>query len=360
VAFNAGLWYDKFPDRWTGLHDAAALEFDKRTWIDSMASSASTAWDAGVVAEAVRRQGDMAHALGGIVLRLRNTSRFVTGLGRTHPVESGFTWHHTLGVPYLPGTGLKGVLRDWARTQGAGDQRSWFGDRDHVGEVVFLDLLPVEPPTLCCDVMTPHYGRYYQTTVSRPAPGDWFDPTPIPFLVVESGQSWQCSLVPPIGRSAWVEDTHRELRHHVSQALSWLGAGAKTAVGYGRFEVDENATCAIEAERAAVLAEAEERARLEQETARFGPLAFEFYQQRREEAWDVSKDVFAQSAMYGGWLERLEREPNPAVLEMMRELLEKHFPGLLTDPDQTHGKKNVPVFKDRQRDFARRFNLLGK
>ena len=34
----------------------------------------------------------------------------VTGMGNPHPLESGFTWHPTLGMPYLPGSAV-GLVR---------------------------------------------------------------------------------------------------------------------------------------------------------------------------------------------------------------------------------------------------------
>src|SRR5690606_19232521 len=38
---------------------------------------------------------------------------FVTGMGNSHPVENGFSWHPVLGTPYLPGSSVKGLLRAW-------------------------------------------------------------------------------------------------------------------------------------------------------------------------------------------------------------------------------------------------------
>ena len=45
---------------------------------------------------------------GGLPAVFESDSRFVTGLGRSHPVENGFAWHSTLGTPYLPGSSVKG------------------------------------------------------------------------------------------------------------------------------------------------------------------------------------------------------------------------------------------------------------
>lgn len=356
--FNAGLWYDKFVD--LEYEPGSAPKLEKQQWLKSIVEVAQEAWDAIALDEAIQRQAIMAHALGGLVLRFRNASRFVTGLGRTHPVENGFAWHHALGMPYLPGSGLKGVLRAWMRMNGGSGQQDWFGERGRAGDIVFLDLLPVRPPVLCVEIMTPHYAPYYHQNPDDPqAPGDWFLPTPIPFLAVEHSQLWQCALIPRPGAGSWDNGLRNDLRRHLANALSWLGAGAKTAVGYGRFEFLEDATRELEAELAAARETARRAARLARELSRLSPLAAEFHRQRLEGAWDTDKNAFAQSAMYGDWISRLEAEPDATALEMMRELVEKHFPGLLADPDRTEGKRNKPVFKDAQREFARRFNRIA-
>ncbi|MBA2558131.1 MAG: type III-B CRISPR module RAMP protein Cmr6 [Chloroflexi bacterium] len=357
---HAGLWYDKFASKWKGL-EGLSPEFGKAEWTAAFArATGNGVWDLDLLGEAVERQRRLAAALGGQVLLLTSTARFVTGLGRSHPVENGFAWHPTLGTPYLPGSGLKGVLKswlEWSREGEAYDRRDEIlGAPETVGSVAFLDLLPVGPPHLVADIMTPHYADYYQ---DGKTPGDWMSPVPIPFLAVEAGQSWQCVVLAGRRDGGQGESLAKLAAAALAEALAWLGAGAKTAVGYGRFEVDEAGTQRLEAERDEARLAAEERARLKRETAGLSPLAVEFHHQRRDNAWDTVKDAFVQTAMYGGWMERLEGNPDPAALRMMRELVDRHFPGLLSDPDRMEGKKNKPVFKDRQREFARRFNALG-
>ena len=65
--------------------------------------------------ESAVRMVRLVEAHGGRWRVFRTTSRFVTGLGRRHPVENGFAWHSTLGVPYLPGSSVKGMVRAWTR-----------------------------------------------------------------------------------------------------------------------------------------------------------------------------------------------------------------------------------------------------
>jgi CRISPR-associated protein Cmr6 len=358
---HAGLWYDKFANEWTGL-DEDSPKFNKDKWTSAFVKAPNERlWNADLLVEAVERQRRLASALRGKVLLLTSTSRFVTGLGRSHPVENGFAWHPTLGTPYLPGSGLKGVLKswlEWAHEGEAFDRKDEIlGTAKQAGSVVFLDLLPAVPARLVAEIMTPHYSDYYK---DGDVPGDWISPNPIPFLAVEANQSWQAAVLPRRSMKGSNENPAKLAAAALVEALAWLGAGAKTAVGYGRFEMDHVAIQLLDAELAEARRAAEERARLQRETAGLSLLAVDFYRQSRDELWAVSKDTFVQSAMYGPWLARLEEDPDPQALRMLRQLVETHFTGLLSNPNRTEGKKNKPAFKDRQREFARRLNALGE
>lgn len=232
---NAGLWYDKFCDRWqrdwSGLGDGG-----KRDWIAEIANLDGTAakrvGNAELLRETAQRQQDLASARGGKCFRLATVWRFASGVGRSHPVENGFAWHHGLGTPYLPGSGVKGVARAWARWTEFADIDRIFGPESGIpaaGSVIFLDALPVEPVALDADVMTPHFGPWYQ---EGQTPGDWLSPVPIPFLTVAAGQTIQFALLPRTPADAADCEVAAGL---LRNALENLGAGAKTAVGYGQF-----------------------------------------------------------------------------------------------------------------------------
>src|SRR5690625_3756282 len=49
------------------------------------------------------------------------TAPFTTGLGNEHPLENGFAFLNPYGLPYLPGSGVKGVLRQAACELASGD-----------------------------------------------------------------------------------------------------------------------------------------------------------------------------------------------------------------------------------------------
>ncbi|MEW6574131.1 MAG: type III-B CRISPR module RAMP protein Cmr6 [Bacillota bacterium] len=248
--FNAGLWYDKFFCHWVIKNKEWTVEEARNSeeksgkikWIEAAASL--PAGDQTMLKDAVHRSATLALALGGEVCCFATDWRFVTGLGREHPVENGFAWHHTLGVPYLPGSSVKGIVRAWAETwidpPVSDDVRRIFGPdgevRDkHVGSVIFFDALPVKPVKLEADVMTPHYALYYQQDRPENPPGDWYDPVPIPFLTVASGQVFLFAVAPRRPGDEQSRADCRQAADWLAEALAAIGAGAKTAVGYGRF-----------------------------------------------------------------------------------------------------------------------------
>lgn len=199
------------------------------------------------------RLAALADAAGGCAHSYRSESAFVSGLGIESPLENGLALHWTLGVPYLPGAGVKGMVRAWARGWAdppapPADIARIFGPEigpgaaASVGSVIFLDALPENGVRIEKDVMTPHYQDYYQ---GRAAPGDWLNPNPIVFYVVPRGTTFSFPLVPrwrPAPGGGTLADRHQAARDDLARACRWLedalamlGAGAKTAAGYGRF-----------------------------------------------------------------------------------------------------------------------------
>ena len=124
---NAGLWYDKYCDRWHKANADGRTAWTLESWRDRESRkdvNPKLDWIRSVtgapvgntdeLAEANDRRVDMLEAFGGKPLFFTNSYAFVSGLGREHPVENGFAWHHILGVPYLPGSSVKGMVRAWA------------------------------------------------------------------------------------------------------------------------------------------------------------------------------------------------------------------------------------------------------
>jgi CRISPR-associated protein Cmr6 len=237
MSSNAGLWYDKFCDRWNPGWRSGLGDGGKTEWVKAF--SGQYLGDDTLLDEMADRRIALLKASNGQALTFKTQGPMVSGLGRTHPVENGFAWHHILGVPYLPGSSVKGAVRSFALT--------WLGIEDrivsrifgpsskggglNVGSVIFLDAIPTMSVRLKAEVMTPHYGPYYAGANPEP-PGDWHNPIPIPFLAVDSGQEFLFGVLPRTGVD---EEDCTLASRWLSQSLRIMGAGAKTSSGYGRF-----------------------------------------------------------------------------------------------------------------------------
>lgn len=215
---------------------------------------------------------------------------FTTGLGNEHPLENGFAFLNPYGLPYLAGSGVKGVLRQAARELASGqwgNEHGWSADKQfeirvngkslaismldalfglesqdgdtlHMrGALSFWDVIAQMPNncnSLHVEVMTPHQSHYYQQkkdskSGSSTTPHDSGQPTPISFLTVPPGSGMtfhvQCDLprlqrlAPTLAEGdAWKKLLQAAFEH----AFEWLGFGAKTTVGYGAMQPNAQAT----------------------------------------------------------------------------------------------------------------------
>lgn len=232
-AANLGLWHEKFYAGWGSDWQAGAVQ--KKTWLDKVVQAASSgaAQIQPHLVERRERIEALVAARGGYLGVFRTLERLVTGTGRPHPVNNGFAFHHLLGVPYLPASSLKGLIR----ASCAGDPKrselvAALGSLDQVGAFQLLDALPVEPPRLVIEVLTPHYGGW---TTTHP-PGDWCGPIPVPYLAVEAGALFLVAILARRGRHP---DILEQLWPALVEALAHQGIGARTSIGFGRLEILE-------------------------------------------------------------------------------------------------------------------------
>ena len=81
--------------------------------------------DATTMQALLARQGFLALPLAAAgrlrIVEAQAVAPFTTGLGNEHPLENGFAFLNPYGLPYLPGSGVKGVLRQAARELASGD-----------------------------------------------------------------------------------------------------------------------------------------------------------------------------------------------------------------------------------------------
>ena len=165
----------------------------------------------------------------------------VLWLGAPTPLELGFCLHFTYGLPYLPGSGLKGLARRaMCMDKGCSADKPVTevlelfgegGDKGRAGAVDFMDGIPFEAACLELDVMSPHHQKYYQG--NSKIPHDCEDPNPLLFLRIAPGSEFEIALVARSEETA--EKTLELAEHYLLLGLRELGVGAKTSSGYGVF-----------------------------------------------------------------------------------------------------------------------------
>lgn len=173
------------------------------------------------------------------------------------------TLHHIYGIPYIPGSAIKGVTRHWAVLKFAEEMSKSenikfekaiekvskalengekldlkiedlefnqlieiFGTQKQQGKVIFFDAYPVGEIKLKIDIMNPHYPKYYSE--GQP-PADWQNPVPIKFLTIENTK-FSFYLA-----SKTEDDPNKNLLNIAEklllEALKDYGIGAKTSLG---------------------------------------------------------------------------------------------------------------------------------
>ncbi len=252
---HAGLWLDKYLPM---LRDP---ERDRNEKSDApgnairalLVEAAGTHVPEGYPAALERRRALLEAFDGGVesgVTRLFTAEargRIVVGLGTQSVRETNVALLHTWGVPFLPGSALKGLAsaaahrlagdaiwekaREKQKQKQGEDHALLFGDTTSAGVVVFHDAWWMPAPSdttlpLDLDVMTVHHPDYYRD--GKSAPADWDEPNPVAFLTARG--KYQVALSGP---EAWVLRAGEWLK----AGLDELGLGAKTQAGYGRMSL---------------------------------------------------------------------------------------------------------------------------
>jgi CRISPR-associated protein Cmr6 len=198
-------------------------------------------------------------------------SPLTLGLGDEHPSEKGFRFDWTLGVPFVPASSVKGVVRlaylvnmlNSLAASNPNDDKSldkfckniekeetqpeevknlfgFTGDKDGKrGKVVFLDAYPARLPRLKAEIMNCHYPDYLTPgDGGRRGPTEDQNPNPQKYLAVDpilsNGKHLEFEFIMLVSGEIG-DDLTKSLEKAFLDALSVHGLGAKTAVGHGRF-----------------------------------------------------------------------------------------------------------------------------
>jgi CRISPR-associated protein Cmr6 len=175
-----------------------------------------------------------------IEIDLQIEDKLIIGLGSASVYETSLTLHHIYGVPYIPGSSIKGSFRSYIiqerfdNDEDKALKSDWFiklfGSQEKQGNVIFFDAFS-ENVEIKKDIMNPHYPDYYD---GKTYPTDTQNPRPINFLVCKG----TFKFIFGIQKDFEVKDKNiaEWLEENFKKAMKEFGIGAKTAVGYGYFK----------------------------------------------------------------------------------------------------------------------------
>lgn len=271
-SLNPAVIFDRFaPDL------SRAGDKEKEEWKKRALESAAVKPDSNALGAYLTRWQALVQAAGAQHFTMQTDWRFIPGLGRKSALEIGFNFHR-YGFPYLPGSAVKGIARTcalfelaeavqlpaeptdllnqldrllekpedefkkeigqtahWsdlkAHVEKVADFRAVFGTLEQAGGAVFFEAIPAEAFALEMDIMNPHYKEYYR---GNTPPVDWDSPNPVTFLAVPAGKTFHFAV--GWRRGARQPELCAKAAGWLKQGLKDLGAGAKTAAGYGYFK----------------------------------------------------------------------------------------------------------------------------
>jgi len=187
------------------------------------------------------RWRNLAAEMGAITFSARPQWRVIVGLGTNDILEGGITLHPVYGFPVVPATSLKGVSRayaHWVLERPEQELDVMLGkvdeEQSRCGDLVFLEAAPAVPPVIEQDVINPIFGAYYRDSSASTPPANYLAPQPIFFLALGAASVYHFGVASVSGDPRAAEQGAKWLRG----ALTDLGVGAKTAAGYGYWEID--------------------------------------------------------------------------------------------------------------------------
>ena len=215
-----------------------------------------------------------------ISINMKINGSFIIGLGGQSSKEFDITLHHTYGIPYIPGSSIKGVFRNYIIEEYFSQNEDWalkdcafidmFGGTDknnqtNQGKIIFMDSFPNNCNLkLEKEIMAPHPQQYNSEDNSNDLPLDSDEVQVLPYLVVkeqayEEKSNQDIELVFKLNifvnksinnklnyykKNSFIKDICKEnnkflsiaIEREITKMLQCKGVGGKTSVGYGYFD----------------------------------------------------------------------------------------------------------------------------
>lgn len=165
---------------------------------------------------------------------ITTSSRLIIGSGNMTAFEFGMMLNKPWGLPYIPGSTLKGCVRSFLCENGYSNEviTELLGSNDISGSVAFFDtwLDPQSSKVFERDITTVHYQKYYSPKKDEdPDLRGMLDPVPVSFVAIKPNTTFYVLLQ---GENTVQLDFIKE---QLLAALKCNGIGSKKTLGYGRF-----------------------------------------------------------------------------------------------------------------------------
>lgn len=230
---NLGLILDKYPPQEAILKDKSDA---KSKWLRTFSSDHHI--DTNFAEHVYKRWLNTTTAVQAQHFSAITDWRMVVGLGGETVLETDLTLHHLYGIPFIPGSALKGLTRAYVtgeiyKSEKIEDDNAIvqqiFGTQKDAGTVIFFDAMPVNGNVaLVLDIMNCHYPAYYG---EKKLPTNDQSPNPITFLTV-TNTTFMFALAP---RTPEDIQNVELAKQWLQTALQKYGIGGKTSAGYGYF-----------------------------------------------------------------------------------------------------------------------------
>ena len=236
---NLGLLLDKYLPKEVIQESKGKSEWFRRIDVNNRI-------DPELSSQACTRWVEMTKTQGAMHFQAMLDWRMVVGLGGETVLETDLTLHHLYGIPYIPGSALKGLTRGYVTKeeqlskdieQDSEEVKRIFGFQERTGSVLFFDAMPLDgKASFALDIMNSHYPNYYG---EKKLPTNDQSPNPITFLTV-AATTFVFALAPRRPENEQDKIDAEKAKGWLQIALQKYGIGSKTSAGYGYFQESED------------------------------------------------------------------------------------------------------------------------
>ncbi|GAC1634416.1 MAG: hypothetical protein NVS4B7_21120 [Ktedonobacteraceae bacterium] len=233
---NLGLILDKYPTQ-----IAIQKSEQKGNWLREIRPNSHI--DERLAEQVYARWKQATESIHALHFDARTDWRMVVGLGGETVLETDLTLHHIYGIPFIPGSALKGLTRAYVASEvyksdkienDNTEMQRIFGTQKEAGSVIFFDAMPLDGQcTIELDIMNSHYPDYYGQ--QKPPTNDQ-SPNPVTFLTI-TNTTFTFALAPRRPDNPQHVKDVENVQGWLQKALRDYGVGGKTSAGYGSLTV---------------------------------------------------------------------------------------------------------------------------